>query len=106
MRCGRRRCGGSPSERARNGRGRRERSQGRWYRSPFMRQVRPVSPLGLVTLLALLFALVAGAASCSAKKADDAAPDTTLEATTTTTVPAPSGTLIATAKVPSLTVFA
>jgi len=73
-----------------------------------MRQVRPVSPLRLVTLVALLLALVVGAAACSATKADDAAPDTTVEATTTTTstVQAPSGTLIATAKVPSLTVFA
>ena len=70
-----------------------------------MRQVRPTSPSRLIALLAVLVALLVGAAACSGKEAPEAAPDTSAEPTTTT-APAPVGTLIATAKVPSVIVFA
>ena len=70
-----------------------------------MRQVRPTSPSRLIALLAVLVALLVGAAACSGKEAPEAAPDTSAEPTATT-APAPVGTLIATAKVPSVIVFA
>ena len=61
--------------RARNGRGRRERSRRRWYRPPLMRQVRPTSPTRLIALLAVMVALLVGAAACSGNEAPEAAPD-------------------------------
>ena len=70
-----------------------------------MRQVRPTSPSRLIALLAVMVALLVGAAACSGKEAPEAAPDTPAEPTATT-APAPVGTLIATAKVPSVIVFA
>jgi lipoprotein-anchoring transpeptidase ErfK/SrfK len=70
-----------------------------------MRQVRPTSPSRLIALLAVLVALLVGAAACSGNEAPEAAPDTSAEPTPTT-APASVGTLIATAKVPKVIVFA
>ena len=70
-----------------------------------MRQVRHTPLPRLIALLAVLAALVVGAAACSGKESSDPAPDTTSVPTPTTAV-APAGSLIATAKVPSVTVFA
>jgi lipoprotein-anchoring transpeptidase ErfK/SrfK len=71
-----------------------------------MRQVRPTSPSRLIALLAVLVALLVGAAACSGKEAPEAAPDEATTEPTPTTTPAPVGTLIATAKVPKVIVFA
>ncbi len=71
-----------------------------------MRQVRPTSPARLIALLAVLVALLVGAAACSGKEAPEAAPEESTTQPTPTTAPAPVGSLIATAKVPSVIVFA
>ena len=71
-----------------------------------MRQDRPLKPLTTVAGLFMVVALLLGAAACSGK--DEASPPDTTEAVadTTTTTAAPVGSLIATAKVPSVTVLA
>jgi lipoprotein-anchoring transpeptidase ErfK/SrfK len=71
-----------------------------------MRQVRSTSLPRLIALLAVIVALVAGAAACSAKESPEATPDTSTTEPTPTTVPAPVGSLIATAKGPTVVVLA
>jgi lipoprotein-anchoring transpeptidase ErfK/SrfK len=71
-----------------------------------MRQVRPTSPSRLIAVLAVLVALLVGAAACSGKEAPQAAPDEATTEPVPTTAPVPVGTLIATAKVPKVIVFA
>jgi lipoprotein-anchoring transpeptidase ErfK/SrfK len=72
-----------------------------------MRPAHRQFPFRLVAMIALLLALVAGAAACGGDEAPEAAPDTVQETTTSTTVEAVvEGTQIATAKVPDLVVLA
>ena len=71
-----------------------------------MRQVRSHSPRAVLLTLVLAILLVGAAACAGSDKADDAAPDTTATEAVPTTQPAPTGTLIATAKVPDVTVYA
>jgi lipoprotein-anchoring transpeptidase ErfK/SrfK len=71
-----------------------------------MRQDRPFSPLTTVAGLFIAAALVLGVAACSGKE-KAGSPDTTeAVADTTGTTAAPAGALIATAKVPDVTVLA
>lgn len=72
-----------------------------------MRQDRPFTPLTTFAGLFMAAALLLGVAACSGKEKADTPPDTTEAVVeTTTTTAAPTGALIATAKVPNVTVLA
>jgi lipoprotein-anchoring transpeptidase ErfK/SrfK len=71
-----------------------------------MRQDRPFKPLTTVAGLLMAVALLLGVAACSGKEKADPPDTTEAAADTTSTTAAPAGALIATAKVPSVTVLA